>query len=191
MDADGSGNKRPTEKSEQKTKEEQHTASRLLPVRMLSSILWEGCFLKAGWSGQAANCAPSRKNQSVFSTTCQYPSLSGPTRFVTLSAFSQAICFPTTLFGKSCCTWCVVLKKHSEWFSPYFLFLLLFCRFLLTSWVFILLLSIVVNDIQKFVCKFDVCNFYNTIFFCWIIKNIDADISNGRYSQAARLWPYG
>ena len=51
---------------------------------------------------------------------------------------------------------------------------------------FILLLSIV-NDIQKFVCKFDVCNFYNTIFFCWIIKNIDADISNGRYSQAARL----
>lgn len=57
---------------------------------------------------------PSRKNQSVFSTTCQYPSLSGPTRFVTLSAFSQAICFPTTLFGKSCCTWCVALKKHSE-----------------------------------------------------------------------------
>ena len=51
---------------------------------------------------------------------------------------------------------------------------------------FILLLSIV-NDIQKFVCKFDVCNFYNTIFFCWIIKNIDADISNSRYSQAARL----
>ena len=48
MEADGSGNKRLTEKSEQKTKEEQHTASRLLPVRMLSSILWEGCFLKAG-----------------------------------------------------------------------------------------------------------------------------------------------
>ena len=148
---------------------------------MLSSILWEGCFLKAGWSGQAANCAPSRKNQSVFSTTCQYPSLSGPTRFVTLSAFSQAICFPTTLFGKSCCTWCVVLKKHSEWFSPYFLFLLLFCRFLLTSWVFILLLSIVVNDIQKFVCKFDVCNFYNTIIFYWIAKNIDATVPNSRF----------
>lgn len=35
MDAVGSGNKRPTEKSEQKTKEKQHTVSRILPVRML------------------------------------------------------------------------------------------------------------------------------------------------------------
>ena len=33
MDAVGSGNKRPTEKSEQKTKEKQHTVSRILPVR--------------------------------------------------------------------------------------------------------------------------------------------------------------
>lgn len=121
-----------------------------------------------------------QKNQSVFSTTCQYPPLSGQIRRSIPSAFSPAICFSTAFFGGGIpirLASAVALSVLSCE-SRAMIFSLLF--------EFILLLSIV-NDIQKFVCKFDVCDFYNTIFFCWIIKNIDADISNGRYSQAARL----
>lgn len=120
MDADGSGNKRPTEKSEQKRNSIQSVdcyRSICCP-----EILQEGYFLKVEWSGQAANCAPSRKINLFFSTTCQYPPLSGPMCFVTLSGFSPAICFPTALFGKSCCAWCVVFRKHSDDFLPTFYF---------------------------------------------------------------------
>ena len=38
-----------------------------------------------------------QKNQSVFSTTCQYPPLSGPTRLSIPSVFILAICFSTAL----------------------------------------------------------------------------------------------
>lgn len=109
-----------------------------------------------------------QKNQSVFSTTCQYPPLSGPIRRSTPSAFSPAICFSTALGGIPIRLASAVALSVLSCESRAMIFSLLF--------EFILLLSIV-NDIQKFVCKFDVCNFYNTIFFCWIIKNIDADIS--------------
>lgn len=38
-----------------------------------------------------------QKNQSVFSTTCQYPPLSGPIRLSIPSTFILAICFSTAL----------------------------------------------------------------------------------------------
>jgi hypothetical protein len=38
-----------------------------------------------------------QKNQSVFSTTCQYPPLSAPIRRSVPSAFSLKICFSTAL----------------------------------------------------------------------------------------------
>ena len=63
MDADGSGNKRPTEKSEQKTKEEQHTASRLLPVRMLSRYSMGGMFFE-GWMKRAGGKLRSLQKKS-------------------------------------------------------------------------------------------------------------------------------
>ena len=178
MDAVGSGNKRPTEKSEQKTKEKQHTVSRILPVRMLFRYSIGGIFFDSLMKRAGGKLRSLQKNQSVFSATCQYPPLSGPIRRSTPSAFSPAICFSTALGLIPIRLASAVALSVLSCESRAMIFSLLF--------EFILLLSIV-NDIQKFVCKFDVCNFYNTIFFCWIIKNIDADISNGRYSQAARL----
>ena len=159
MDADGSGNKRPTEKSEQKTKEEQHTASRLLPVRMLSSILWEGCFLKAGWSGQTANCAPSRKINPFFRPLANIRlcpvrcALSLCQHSVRLSAFLQRCSAKTFALGV------LSLESIVNDFLPTFYFFFSFVDFSLLLEFSYKLLSIVVNDIQKFVCKFDVCNF--------------------------------
>ena len=56
-----------------------------------------------------------QKNQSFFSTTCQYPPLSGPIRRSTPSAFSLAICFfhgfggYSYPLGKCCCAQCIAL----------------------------------------------------------------------------------
>lgn len=48
-----------------------------------------------------------QKNQSFFSTTCQYPPLSGPIRRGVPSAFGLKICFSTVeytyLLGKIYC----------------------------------------------------------------------------------------
>ena len=66
--ADGSGNKRPTEKSIQQ-KKKQHTDSRKLPVRMLFWLFWfsiGGRFFETQWKRQAANCAPSKKSIRFF-----------------------------------------------------------------------------------------------------------------------------
>ena len=66
MNADGSGNKRLTEKSEGKDK----TAYRLVQIGPNSIccyfIIWEGYFLETQKNGQAANCAPSRKINLSF-----------------------------------------------------------------------------------------------------------------------------
>ena len=118
-------------------------------------------------AGRRQTALPPEKSTKIF-RACEYPPLSTPTHSVTLSVFSPAICFSTALFGKNCCAWCVVLRKHSDDFLLTFhFFFISFAGFSLLLEFFILLFSIVVNDIQKFVCKFDVCNFYNTIFFCW------------------------
>lgn len=42
--------------------------------------------------------------------------------FCHFAGFSPAICFPAALFGKSCCAWCVVFRKHSDDFLPTFRF---------------------------------------------------------------------
>ena len=121
----------------------QHTDSRILPVCMLFwySIL---IFYRGGifWNTKkkaGGKLRSLQKNQSVFSTTCQYPSLSGPIRRSAPSAFSLAICFSTVLRGIPI-RWQVPLRsvcypvKAKQWFSPYFYFLLpTFCIFLPTS----------------------------------------------------------
>ena len=63
--ADGSGNKRPTEKSIQQ-KKKQHTDSRKLPVRMLFWFSIGGRFFETQWKRQAVNCAPSKKSIRFF-----------------------------------------------------------------------------------------------------------------------------
>lgn len=96
MNADGSGNKRLTEKSEGKDK----TAYRLVQIGSNSIccyfIIWEGYFLETQKMGRRQTRF-LQKNQSVFSTTSQYPPLSGPTRLSIPSAFILAICFSTAL----------------------------------------------------------------------------------------------
>ena len=66
MDADGSGNKRLTEKSEEKDK----TAYRLVQIGPNSIccffIIWKCCFLETQIKRQAVNCAPSRKINFYF-----------------------------------------------------------------------------------------------------------------------------
>ena len=95
MNADGSGNKRLTEKSENKTA----YRWKLNHVRfyMLFSSLKEGYFFRntIKWAGDKLRSL--QKNQFVFSTTCQCPPLSGPTRLSIPSAFILAICFSTAL----------------------------------------------------------------------------------------------
>ena len=41
--------------------------------------------------------------------------------------------------------------------------------------------TIIINNIQNFVCKFYICNFYNTIFFCCVAKDINTTIPNCRF----------
>ena len=97
MDADGSGNKRLTEKSEKKDK----TAYRLVQIGPNSIccyfIIWKGYFLETQIKWAGGQLRSLQKNQSVFSTTCQCPPLSGPTRLSIPSAFILAICFSTAL----------------------------------------------------------------------------------------------
>lgn len=61
-----------------------------------------------------------QKNQSFFSTTCQYPPLSGPIRRSTPSAFSLKICFSTVeytyLLGKIYCPYSVTCASSCFFF---------------------------------------------------------------------------
>lgn len=93
MNADGSGNKRLTEKSE--NKKSNNLKSR--PIYMLFSVPKEGYFLETQIKWAGGKLRSLQKNQFVFSTTCQCPPLSGPTRLSIPSAFILAICFSTAL----------------------------------------------------------------------------------------------
>lgn len=113
-------------KVDQKTKEKQHTASRILPVRMLFRYsVRRDIFLTAGWNGQAANCAPSRKINPFFRLLDNIRLC--PVRFVGVPrplSDRQSV-FPRPL-GLSLSAWQVLLHsvccpvKAGRWFSPYF-----------------------------------------------------------------------
>lgn len=97
MDTGGSGNKRPTEKSEQKTKEKQHTVSRILPVRMLFWYSTGGIFFECWMKWAGGKLRSLQKNQPGFFRACEYLPLSGPIRRSTPSSLILAICFSTAL----------------------------------------------------------------------------------------------
>ena len=67
-----------------------------------------------------------QKNQSVFSTTSQYPPLSGPTRLSIPSAFILAICFSTALGVMPIRSARAAVLSELSWDSRAIIFSLLF-----------------------------------------------------------------
>lgn len=124
--------------------------------------------MKAEGSGQAANCAPSRKINPFFRPPTNIRLC--PIRFVgvprPLSAWQSV--FPR-LWG---------LRRASA-----IALSVLSCesKAMIFSLLFKLTTSSIINDFQKFICKLDICNFYNTVFFSRVSKNVNATIPNSGF----------
>lgn len=123
------------------------------------SFLRGGIFLGQSINRQTANCAPSRKINPFFRPLANIRlcpvrcALSLCQHSVRLSAFLQRCSAKTFALGV------LSLESIVNDFLPTFYFFFSFVDFSLLLEFSYKLLSIVVNDIQKFVCKFDVCNF--------------------------------